>query len=173
MERKKGVVYLCLIVLLMMVAGSYLSRNYVPGPSAKIRAEVTLEYKKLTGENYESFPLVWFDENGGKRDAGVYRYFGTYGDCVVLLIYHFPIEVSAETPRYPYRISSTRTVMLPAGYEIMVFNRDPNCKTNEVYPFPIRISAIYIAVIKLNWLTDNQAEQIGRDLEDWVAKGNY
>ena len=172
MERKKVILSLSILLIVMIAVGYFLTRDYLPPAPDNLKREMLQELKRLT-PNVPDVSIVWFDENGGKRDPGVCRYFGTYGDCVVLLIYHFPIEVSAETPRYPYRISSTRTVMLPAGYEIMVFNRDPNCKTNEVYPFPIRISAIYIAVIKLNWLTDNQAEQIGRDLEDWVAKGNY
>ena len=181
MERKKGIIYLCIIVLVMMVVGYFLSCDYTyptisPSSLARIKAEVVREFIKLAGseEAYAKHPVVWFDENGGKRDRWVYRYFGIYGDCIILLVYTSkPDAYSIETPWYTYKITGTCEVMMPAGYAFHVVNRDPICKTIEFWPTVRICESIGDAVRDLNWLTERQAEQIARDLEAWFAAGNY
>ena len=103
MERKKGIILAFTMIFIMGVIGYCLSYGDLPRIPMATKGKIMQEYKRMMGEFYERFPLVWFDDNGGRRDEGVHRYFGTYGDCVVLLKYdrevlwHFPIFCTKKT----------------------------------------------------------------------------
>ena len=169
MERKKGIIYLCIIVFAMMVVGFPLSAqgDFTPLTDAK-KADFAEEYHRLMG-NYE---LVWFDENGGKRDHLVHRYFGTYGDCYVLLRY-MKTNMLLEAVDGPYPLLGlTRLVVYPMGCEIYLYNTNRNCKKVEIIHARY-YSLYYVQKRGLDWLTDAQLEQLTDDLEAWVAAGNY
>ena len=170
MEKKKGIIYLCIIVRVMMVVGSYLSRGYDPTMLSKAtKAQISYEYKRLSGRQQ----IVWFDENGGEREVLVHRYFGTYGDCVVMLVY-LGWDIIGNPMGLPRAIGGlSYPVKVPTVCDVYLYNKNPNCKTIDI---PLNIRYLPLEMMKreeLNWLTDAQLEQLTSDVEAWVAKGNY
>ena len=177
MNRKKGIISLCIIVLVVMAVGYFLSRNYTPYLSPQMKAKIQEAHiTNMGGEEY--YPdgflnLVWFDENGGKRDVGVLRYFGTYGDCIVLLEYGNGRSASGQPIKLPTALRGLpRRVEIPVDFKIMLYNMNPNYTSWEYLLAPY--TPLYdVQDHKGEWLTDEQLEQLTCDLEAWVAKGNY
>ncbi len=173
MNRKKGIISLCIIVLVMMVVGSYLSRGYLPPAPDNLKREMLQELKRLC-PNVTVEPYVWFDENGGKRDPGVCRYFGTYGDCAVILSYRDNSDYfgNPEDPPWPL-LGLTRYVELPVKCAISLFNYNADCKMPDSSVASRYCDLVYVKTAELEWLTDAQLEKLSKDLETWVAAGNY
>ncbi len=125
------------------------------------------------GEFYRKMPLVWFDENGGKRDNRVFRFFGTYGDCIVLLRYgdnQTGLMTPVKLPCPLYGLS--RDVYYPMECDIYLYHTKPNYPKHDMLGAPL--ASLYdLEYHKLKWLTDTQLEQLTNDLECWVAEGNY
>ncbi|MBQ7331411.1 MAG: hypothetical protein IJW94_06435 [Oscillospiraceae bacterium] len=124
-------------------------------------------------KHYRTMKMVWFDENGGERDAGVFRYFGTYGDCIVLLRYgadkgcvYGPFKRS-----FPMR-GLSRPVYYPMECDIFLYNTDPNYTKYRILFAPLD-SLGTVNYLKLGWLTQAQVERLTDDLEYWISKGNY
>ncbi len=180
MDRKKGIISLCVIVLVMMVVGYFLSRDDAQPQgvqmntplSAKMKEEILQEYKRVLGDFYEEYPLVWLDENGGKREPGVTRYFGTYGECFVTITYDVNLDSHGSSRDGPWPVPGLpRRVDYPVNCYISLYNRNPNCKLG---PYHGRFESLTIVIRNdLNWLTDAQLEQLTDDLEAWLAAGNY
>ena len=117
----------------------------------------------------KGYNIRWFDECG-KRGPDVYRYFGTYGDCIVLLWYS-----GNKTPRKIYNLA--RVVEFPVECNIFLCNTNPDYPRvtypgSEVWlsPFEVLDSVVDAGV---TWLTDEELEQLTTDLENWRAVGNY
>ena len=172
MERKKGITCLCIIVLVMMVVGYFLSRNYTPYLSPQMKAEIEQEYRKNNGDYY---PFIWYDENRGKREDHVYRYFGKYGDCFVILAYGNNQDMSMKPLKLPWPLGGlSRAVLVPIECDILLYNANPNCKTYDTKYLKARLANLRdVKGSEMNWITDAQLEQLTDDLEAWVAKGNY
>jgi hypothetical protein len=144
--------------------------------SKREKAEILEIYNAKFPEGYHDYmtyePLVWFDESGNRRDDGVSRYFGTYGDCIVLIKYK-----GVEQPITIYHLS--RLVEYPVSCEIWLVNKDPNAplkSNNPEYPYDLfsPFCSLYgLATVDIQWLTDEELEQLTTDLENWLAEGNY
>ena len=175
MERKKGIIYLCLIVFAMMVAGSYLSRGYLPPAPESLKREMLQEMERLCPDVIIEED-VWVEENRGIREPGVNQYFGTYGDCSVILYYQAPIDVYGWPEDPPFTVSGlTRGVKMSLKCQINLFNHNPDCRlSGEDGAFATRLCSLVTAnTEKLGWLTDEQLEQLTCDFDAWLAAGNY
>ncbi len=173
MNRKKGIISLCIIVLVMMVVGSFLSRGYLPPAPESLKREIQQERERLCPDVTVE-PFVWLDENGGKRDPGVMRYVGTYGDCSVILAYEDPHDFLGWPEDPPFALSGlTRWIKLPVKCKIYLFNHNPDYEAHNSAEPRRFLDLPYVSYIGLGWLTDEQLEQLTCDLEAWVAAGNY
>ncbi len=175
MDRKKGIAYMCIIVLVMMVVGSYLSRGYLPPAPESLKREIQQERERLCPDVTVD-PFVWFDENGGKREPGVMRYVGIYGDCSVILAYEDPHDLLGWPEDPPFElIGLNRWIETPVKCALYLFNHNPDCKLpGEGGTLATRLCSLeYAKMKKLEWLTDAQLEQLNCDLEVWFAAGNY
>ena len=185
MNRKKGIICLCIIVFVMMVAGYFLSHNYTPYLSPQLKAKIQEAHITNMGgeEYYKRFPdggldIVWFDENGGKRDYRVVRHFGTYGDCIVLIEYDDARSATGRPIDPPYVVDGlTRRVESPSDFKIMLYNMNPDYMnpdcTDWEYLLAPYTSLTDVQQHKGEWLTDEQLEQLTCDFEAWLAAGNY
>lgn len=178
-----------LAMLVVIVAGLLLWQGGASSLTIWQKAEIEAAYKariySLFDESetsealklYEMEPFVWFDENGGKRDYGVYRYFGTYGDCIVLLRYGknwFTADILGYEPpeEPPYRIPGLYPkVLSPVAFSIELYNTNPNYPTVSYAPYRSPLGELGNSTAE--WLTDEQREQLREDLVNWLAEGNY
>ena len=173
-----------LAILGVIVAGLWKAggSSLTIGQKAKIEEAYRMHIFSLFDESElseaarvcEEYPIVWFDENGGKRDYGVYRYFGTYGDCIVLLRYGkswttatMPWGEKIEEP--PFRIPGlSRSIYSPVAFS----NQDPNYPTQKYDSNHTPLHPLF-GLYEVRWLTDEQLDQLMDDLENWLAEGNY
>ena len=187
MKAKRSFIYILvtLILLSAVLTGCQSAKgDFTPltaGQKANILEAYKTEYCSGEESAYQQKPLIWFDENGGKRDPGVFRYFGTYGDCIVLLQYGdgqydyimMPIEqpITMGYLAYP--------VQYPVDCEIVLYNKNPNCRLesrNRDYDYDLLVpicSLSELKLMKINWLTWPQLYQLTTDLENWITDGNY
>ncbi len=178
MDRKKVVILIAVVVLVIAVAvGWYLSAGKTPALSKSMKAKIQEAHiTNMGGEEYYPdgyLKLVWFDENGGKRDYHVVRYFGTYGDCIVLLEYGNGKSATGQPIGLPTTLAGlTRPVKYPVDCDIILYNTNPNYTSWEYLLAPYT-SLYAVQNHKGAWLTDAQLEQLTCDLEAWVAAGNY
>ncbi len=174
--KKKSIVIVSATILLLSIVLSGcrgfwpLSRDMKDKVEEAYRIRFGLD--QLTDEEYyaSGFNMKWFDECG-KRDSTVFRYFGSYGDCIVLLGYSDANET--------YTISNlARPVEIPRVYCIYLYNTNPDYPNA---PLPgkkegLKSPLALLADMKqrgISWLTDEELEQLTTDLENWVAAGNY
>lgn len=176
MERKKVILSLSILLIVMIAVGYFLTRDYMPPLSKGMKAKVLEAYitEMVGGEEHYNHTnrLVWFDENGGKRDRYVFRYFGTYGDCIVILRYGSGLTATGGPVKLPKTLPLARPVQYPVDCSILLYNTNPDYPTDGRLAAPIT-SLINVIEKKLPWLTDAQFEQLTDDLEAWIAKGNY
>ncbi len=174
MNRKKGIISLCIIVLVMMVVGWFLSYKGLPAPPPELKDGVLHEIRKTAP--YMESHIEWFDENGGKREVFTHRYFGKYGTCAVILVYngHLGTDLSGNPLKPRFAIGGlSRRVEVPVECKVWLYNYDKDCKTNEGR-YATRFETLRgVKDSELNWLTDEQLEQLTSDVEAWVAAGNY
>ena len=70
-------------------------------------------------------------------------------------------------------VGLSRRVEVPVECEVWLYNYDEDCKTYEG-KYATRFETLRgVKNSELNWLTDTQLEKLTRDIEAWVAKGNY
>ena len=178
MLKKWSTVLISAVLIVVLVCGSLLF-HWI---SAKGDfSPLTEEEKEAIEEAHQTeFPGLWyewFEENGGKRaPEGVYRYFGRYGDCIVMVRYgdgqnavdtlQFPLNL-------PYKMRGlSRPVEYPVEADIYLYHTKP--KRGDTVGLQAPITALYyLDMLDLKWLTDAQLEQLTNDLEAWVAEGNY
>lgn len=186
MMNKKLIVFATLIIVAAIATGSFLSgcrpsEVDLTSLSLEQKSEILEAYKiemcggefDKDGEFYRRHPLVWFDENGGRRNADVFRYFGTYGDCIVLLRYGDNVTALFEPIKPPCPLYGlSRTVDFPIECEVILYHTNPNYPKHDAIAAPIT-SLLNLEYLQLQWLTDAQLEQLTDDLEIWVANGNY
>ena len=182
MKTKRSLILILVMLMLlpMALAGC---KGFLP-LSAKRKAEIEEAYKIQYNGNAN-----WWDENGYDRIPTLFRYFDTYGDCIVLLRYSStPSDLLGDPIDPPYILDYlTRPVEYPASVcsignrvigEIWLYNTDSNCpkaSNNADY----RDLDAPLATMEglhnrgLTWLTDEELEQLTTDLENWLAEGNY
>lgn len=191
MKTKRSLVLILVMLMLlpMALAGC---KGFLP-LSAKRRAEIEEAYKiEFCGgdeELYQEYSIYWWDEIGYDRIPKAFRYFDTYGDCIVLLRYTgTPSDLLGNPIDPPYILDYlTHPVEYPASVcsignrvigEIWLYNTDSNCpkaSNNADY----RDLDAPLATMEdlhnrgLTWLTDEELEQLTTDLENWLAEGNY
>lgn len=182
MMIKKSILLIVATLLLLstVLAGC---KGFLP-LSAKRKAEIEEAYKMQYNGNAN-----WWDKNGYDRIPTLFRYFDTYGDCIVLLRYtNVPIDGLGRPLDPPYILDYlTRPVECPVSVsslghkvicKIWLYNTDPNCpKTSSNADY--RDLDAPLATMEglhnrgLTWLTDEELEQLTTDLENWLAEGNY
>ena len=191
MKTKRHIILIIVVLILIpiMLAGC---KGFLP-LSAKRRAEIEEAYKiEFCGgdeELYQEYSIYWWDEIGYDRIPKAFRYFSTYGDCIVLLRYtNVPIDGLGRPLDPPYILDYlTRPVECPVSVsslghkvicKIWLYNTDPNCpKTSSNADY--RDLDAPLATMEdlhnrgLTWLTDEELEQLTTDLENWLAEGNY
>lgn len=181
MKMKRNLILILMILMLlpMALAGC---NDFLPR-SPITKAEIEEAYKARFGGFFVSEDELpaWYDENGGQRDNNVFRNFGTYGDCLVLLRYYnhsdgfgWPID-----PPYMLRFLS-RPVEYPVQCDIWLYNTNrnyPRKSNNPKYADDTLASPLSplkeLAFYEITWLTDEELEQLTTDLENWLAEGNY
>ncbi len=183
MKTKRSIILFLVILMLlpMALAGC---KGFLP-LSAKRKAEIEDAFMKVAHKE-----LCWWDENGYDRIPTLFRYFDTYGDCIVLLRYtSTPSDLLGNPIDPPYILDYlTRPVEYPASVcsignrvigEIWLFNTDPNCpntSNNADYPHDLDAPLATMQNLHnmgLTWLTNEELEQLTTDLENWIAEGNY
>ena len=139
---------------------------------------LTEEEKEAIEEAFQTeFPGLWyewFEENGGKRaPEGVYRYFGRYGDCIVMVRYGNGLDAVGRPLNLPGKLFGlSRPVEYPVEADIYLYHTKP--KRGDTVGLQAPISSLYgLEILELKWLKDAQLEQLTNDLEAWVAEGNY
>lgn len=179
MTKKRFVILLIAAVVVLITGLLVLNWQSSQGDftslTAQQKEDILKVYKTEVCGNDETFyqklPLVWFDENGGERNPGVFRYLGTYGDCAVLLQY----GQEADGFTIP---NLWRSVKYPMICYIWLYNTNPNYSS---YSLPASKSYPNSPLARLStlsergevWLTNSQLRQLTNDLEDWIAAGNY
>ncbi|MBQ7331410.1 MAG: hypothetical protein IJW94_06430 [Oscillospiraceae bacterium] len=168
------------LILVTVVCFALFGQPKVLSPERK--AEILEAYKLewclgdlyMDGYMYRVSPLVWFDENGGKRDPYVFRYFGTYGDCIVLLRYG-DNQTSLWTPvDVPYQMRGlTRPVYFPMECDVYLYNTNPNYPVYSHCLAPLTELYYVQEIMGVSWLSEAQLKRLTNDLEFWLWLGNY
>ena len=181
MLKKWSTVLISAVLIVVLVCGSLLF-HWI---SAKGDfSPLTEEEKEAIEEAHQTeflgwwldndlYRLVWFEENGGKRNDGVYRYFGRYGDCIVMVRYGNGLDAVGWPLNLPGKLFGlSRPVEYPVEADIYLYHTKP--KRGDTVGLQAPISSLYgLEILELKWLTDAQLEQLTNDLEAWVAEGNY
>lgn len=187
MMNKKTGIFVAFAIVIIVATGIVLSGcqaslgDFTP-LTAQQKADILDAYKiefcggeefDPNSEYYRKMPLVWFDENGGKRDEDVFRYFGTYGDCIVMLRYGDNKDAISQPVKLPFPLYGlSRSIDFPMECDIILYNTNPNHPTHSDLATPLT-NLFTLEHLKLSWLTDAQLEQLTNDLENWIKKGNY
>ena len=175
MLKKWSTVLISAVLIVVLVCGSLLF-HWI---SAKGDfSPLTEEEKEAIEEAFQTeFPGLWyewFEENGGKRaPEGVYRYFGRYGDCIVMVRYGNGLDAVGRPLNLPGKLFGlSRPVEYPVEADIYLYHTKP--KRGDTVGLQAPISSLYgLEILELKWLKDAQLEQLTNDLEAWVAEGNY
>lgn len=175
MKTKRSLILILVMLMLlpMALAGCKGSWPLSPIKKAQIKKAYKTEFCANDENFYQRIPLVWFDENGGERDPYVFRYFGTYGDCIVMLRYGDGQDATMQPVKLPITMSYlSRPVQYPVDCDVVLYNTNPFCPRDSSLHAPI--CSLHILKSKgLIWLTHGQLEQLTTDLENWLAEGNY
>ncbi len=178
MKRNLILILVILMLLSMALAGCQSVQGDFTPLTAEQKANILEAYKiEFCGNDenyYQGKPLIWFDENGGKRDPNVYRYFGSYGDCIVMLRYGDGQNALFEPVTLPKKIPLSRVVEYPVDVDIVLYNTNPQYPNSGRYKKYAPISSMQgLELYDITWLTRGQLEQLTTDLENWLAVGNY
>ena len=175
MKMKRSIILILVMLTLLSVALAGCLSPLTAAQKAEIKDAFIKEY--FGEEFYRGEPMVWFDENGGKRDPGVFRYFGTYGDCIVMIRYKAVDKIlSGGRDNMPVKLTYlAREVTYPVCCDIHLYNTNPNYpKDSGRYTLHAPLAEMsWIMKNDLGWLTDEELEQLTTDLENWLAEGNY
>ncbi|MBE6926328.1 MAG: hypothetical protein E7461_05725 [Ruminococcaceae bacterium] len=183
MKTKRSIILIIVVLILIPVVLTG-CKGFWP-LSAKRKAEIEDAHKMLYGRD-----IAWWDENGYDRIPTVFRYFDTYGDCIVLLRYiPTPSDWLGNPIDPPYMLDYlTRpvecpTAVSPTGHKVIfsiwLYNTDPSWrKVFNDADDPHNLDAPLTTMEDLHnrgltWLTNEELEQLTTDLENWLAVGNY
>lgn len=183
MKTKRSIILIIVVLILipMMLAGC---KGFLP-LSGKRKAEIEDAFMKVAHKE-----LCWWDENGYDRLPGTFRYFDSYGDCIVLLKYiNTPCDSFGWPLDPPYALNyltrpmecpvSVNSVGVEVIFDILLYNTNPNCpKESNNLNCPTNLNTPLASLIDLHkrgltWLTNEELEQLTTDLENWIAEGNY
>ena len=132
----------------------------------------------LGSEYVKTRPIVWYDENGGIEEDGVWRYVGTYGDCYAFLkigdnfsdmtVYPpytmpnpFPLDgLSHEV--YYHTEANVVLYHTKKDFTILVGDREYSGRLKDLREIDNREE----------WITDEQLERLTRDVEKIAAAHN-
>ena len=187
MTKKRFVVLLIAAVIVLIARVYLLSSQGDFTPLTALQKEEILKAYTVSFDYdlegpYTPRPIRWFDENGGERNPGVYRYFGRYGDNFVLLRYGNGTDIYGWPIEPPFIIGwLSRRVECPVDCEVYICNLNPNRpKANPKPPLDELDDSLWsfcslrlLHEIDARWLTNSQLRQLTNDLEDWIAAGNY
>ena len=127
----------------------------------------------LGPEYVKTRPIVWYDENGGIEEDGVWRYVGIYGDCYAFLKIGDNNGIFTEPVVMPYPILGlTRQVHYPIEANIVLYHT----KKDFTYMWGDRECSGRLVSLRSienreEWITDEQLERLTRDIEA-IAKAH-
>ena len=124
-------------------------------------------------------PIIWYDENGGVEEPGVWRYIGTYGKCQAflrILENSNGIEMPPATFRIPFQVQGlSREVYYNEVVDVILYHTEKEFSYSEVlgmnYTGNIRLWMLHDMDNREDWLTDDQLEQLTADVEK-MAEGD-
>lgn len=130
----------------------------------------------------ELYPLIWYDENGGVEEDGVWRYIGTYGDCYAFLkIGDNLTDMPSLEHMYldlPYLIPGlTSDVYYPIEADVVLYHTQKEFTYKAEYSdweYTSRMELLTEINSRDNreeWITDEQLEQLTNDIEA-IAKAH-
>ena len=157
-------VLLCLSVSFLVV---YAVANYKDTStlSAEQKEEIKVAYHKMYYPDSDLDvqdipPLIWYDENGEVEEYMVWRYVGTYGDCVVCLRIGNNQDAIFRPLEMPYLMYDLpRDVYYHVEATVWVYNP----QGHEEFGKLLTVSDLELYGIK--WLSDAQLEQLTKDIE--------
>ncbi len=161
MSRKGKIilaVLLCLSVSFLVIYVVVHSQKE-SGLSAQLKADIVSEYEKFyPTASYQ--PIVWYDENGGVEEEGVWRYVGTYGDCVAMLrIEDGYVSLSDLPVPLPLRVmSNPRPVHYHCECTVQIYN------TKQATEDGSKLAPLHVDGVE-GWLSDEQYAQLADDIE--------
>lgn len=171
---------LLLVCLLIFGICSYYS---VPRLSSEEKELVRTAYinRDCGGdmEKYQQMPLIWYDENQYVEEDGVWRYVGTYGDCYAFLRIggEQDDELVSMPPPSTYLLGGlTRLVVYPRQAWVYLYHTKREFNSDDANWIPegttVRLERTsYLMAQKHldNWITEEQLEQLTKDIEE-IAK---
>ena len=167
-----AVVALLLVGLLIWFLIDYYSIPRLPDSEKKKIEEIYYERLIPLPSKPWLYPLVWYDENGGVEEEFVWRYIGTYGDCYAFLdIADNLSDVDGLTPMInPYPIHGfDREVYYPIEVNVVLYHIPGEILVKGEYR-DYATQVAYLEELKSEynreeWITDEQLEQLARDIE--------
>ena len=161
------VVLLCLSVAFLVV---YTVANYEDTStlSVELKDEIKVAYHKRHYpyselDKQDIPPLIWYDENGQIEEYMVWRYVGTYGDCVALLYIDNNQNGIYQPLEMPYLLDGLpRDVYYPNEAFVYLYNTGVR---NDSGQFGRLADLIELKQDDLKWLSNAQMEQLARDIE--------
>ena len=163
-------VLLCLSVSFLVV---YAVANYKDTStlSPELKEEIKVAYHKRM-DPYSDLdvqdipPLIWYDENGEVEEYMVWRYVGTYGDTVALLLIGNNQDMIFQPLEMPYLLTGLpRDVYYHVEADIFLYN------TGARKDFD-KLAHLYdLEYYNIKWLSNAQLEQLTKDIEA-ISKAN-
>ena len=182
--RKLILTVLVSLFVCLVFVGVY-SYCSVPRLSAKAKAEVEALYFQdwcmSSEEIYARQPLIWYDENWYREEVNVWRYIGTYGDCYAFLRMSKNIGGMFEPIELPVEILGlSYAVYYPRNAYVFLYHTKREFPSDDVFytvvpdknNYMVKMTALYSIQNRSEWLTDEQLEQLTRDIEKIAAKYN-
>ena len=158
-------VFLCLAVVFLAVytVASYEDTSTL---SAELKEKIKVAYHRRmhpwdSDRNAQDIPpLNWYDENGQVEEYTVWRYVGTYGDCVALLHIDDNKNGIYQPLEMPYLLDGLpRDVYYPNEAFVYLYN------TGVKNEFGKLADLIELEEYNVKWLSIFQMEQLTRDIE--------
>ena len=181
---KKWLIIITAVILVLVIAviGGMRIQDYLAAQGDF--TPLTSEQKEEILEAYRNYlyfednvSMRWVEDNGGESLRNYFRYFGTYGDCIVMLKYGdnlnaigYPISLPCHIPNLAYFFD------YPVECSVYLYNTNPNYPkaSDPLYTNMPPITGLEeLAWLGVEWLTEDQLLQLTKDLEHWVAEGNY
>ena len=141
------------------------------GKKRLVRQEYFERYCKGELDLYFYYPITWYDENGYNEERDVWRYVGKYGDCYAFLRIGDNKNLNGKPTPDPYPLRGlARTVFYPNEAEVYLYHTQRDFDIDEGYGIiTTRIAELYELKMETQnreeWLTDEQLEQLTRDIE--------
>lgn len=140
--------------------------NPIPRLSKNEKANVEKAFSDQKMESSEGDTIIWYDENGYVEEEHVWRYIGTYGDCYAFL------RIGMEETSLPDLLQElSRDVYYPNHADVMLYHTKRTFTYSEVScgttSSQERCKLMCLDSIRNRdeWITDEQLEQLTRDIE--------